>query len=99
LQPMELDDPPFAKVNEVTPESPAALCGLQINDLIVHFGSVKQSGGLKAVGELVKDSEDRNIKVVLKRIENEKETVKILSLVPKKWSGRGLLGCHLLPYP
>lgn len=34
------------------------------------------------------------IVVVIKR---EKEELNI-TLIPKKWDGRGLLGCHLLPY-
>jgi len=65
---------------------------------VTVFGSVKHNGGVKAVGELVRDSEGRNITVEVMRIKSGTEITKTLSLVPKKWEGKGLLGCHLVPY-
>jgi len=79
-----IEDIPFAQVDEVTAGSPAALAGLEVNDLVTVFGSVKHTGGLKAVGELVRDSEGRNITVEVKRIKNGTEITKTRSLVPKK---------------
>ncbi|PRP73160.1 26S proteasome non-ATPase regulatory subunit 9-like [Planoprotostelium fungivorum] len=89
----------FARVADVTANSPAALARLKVDDEILEFGSIHSTNnnGLKAVGELVRDSENRQIQVVVRRRENEQVTTKILMLTPKKWDGRGLLGCHIVP--
>jgi len=100
IKKVQLDDIRFAKVNEVSLSSPAELAGLRVADLIVKFGSInsKNSDNLKAVGQLVRDSEGRPIHVQVKRSENGNDSLKSLSLTPKKWSGQGLLGCLLIPY-
>lgn len=53
-----LDDP-FAKVNTVADNSPAATAGLQQGDLIRNFGWVNKSNhdGLKKVAECVQGNE------------------------------------------
>jgi 26S proteasome non-ATPase regulatory subunit 9 len=52
-------DPPFAKVNSVVDNSPAAGAGLQAGDLIRNFGYVnlENNDGLKKVAECVQGNE------------------------------------------
>jgi len=87
----------FAKIDRVLEGSPAQLSGLKVGDLINGFGDVNKDNNdrLKAVGELVRNSEDKEIIVQVKRTGGD---IKI-SLIPTKWSGNGLLGCHLIPFP
>ncbi|KAJ6477417.1 hypothetical protein C8R47DRAFT_984887 [Mycena vitilis] len=98
---------PFAKVDGVSPGSPAAEAklslttppkGLQRNDLVVRFGALTQqsfsSSSLKPLVDVVAAHENRSIP--LKVLRSEQEVY--LSLTPKAWGGRGLLGCHIVPY-
>lgn len=50
---------PFARVNSVVPESPAALAGLEVGDEIVQFGTVnwENHDNLRKVAETVSGSE------------------------------------------
>ncbi|KAJ3128425.1 26S proteasome non-ATPase regulatory subunit 9 [Nowakowskiella sp. JEL0407] len=83
---------PFLKINKVLLESPSHSAGFQANDLILKFGNIQFEGGsedlLKKVASLVALSENKSIAVTLSRDRKSIET----TLVPKKWSGRGLLG-------
>ncbi|KAJ7644153.1 hypothetical protein FB45DRAFT_897072 [Roridomyces roridus] len=89
---------PFAKVDGVSPGSPAAEAGLQREDLVVKFGSLTQksfsSSSLKPLVEVVAAHENRSIPLKVLR---SGQPV-FLSLTPKAWGGRGLLGCHIVPY-
>ncbi|KAJ7044149.1 hypothetical protein C8F04DRAFT_1028081 [Mycena alexandri] len=105
---------PFAKVNDVSAGSPAAeavsrthrLCttvflsdqGLQRGDLVVKFGTLTQqsfsSSSLTPLVEVVASHENRSIPLKVLR----SEQAVFLSLTPKAWGGRGLLGCHIVPY-
>jgi hypothetical protein len=92
---IEETPPPFCKPDEVAEGSPAYAAGIHVNDMIFQFGSINKTNcgpNLRAIGELVLNSEGRHIIVKLKRIENGNEVVKTVNVVPKKWSGRGLLG-------
>jgi hypothetical protein len=54
---------------------------------------------LAEIGELVRKSENRIVLLNVARNgaeANQKSYVKI-KLVPKKWSGHGLLGCKIVP--
>lgn len=88
----------FALIDEVSPESPAAAAGLAIGDALLCLGDVRcGSGGaaaaLAALGPQVAASEGRALAVqVLRRGERV-----ALTLTPRRWAGRGLLGCHLRP--
>jgi 26S proteasome non-ATPase regulatory subunit 9 len=55
----EVIDPPFAKVNTVVDNSPAATAGLRPGDLIRNFGYVnlENHDGLKKVAECVQGNE------------------------------------------
>ncbi|KAJ7459876.1 hypothetical protein FB451DRAFT_1271819 [Mycena latifolia] len=89
---------PFAKVDGVSPGSPAAEAGLQRDDLVVKFGSLTQqsfsSSSLKPLVDVVAAHENRSIPLKVLR----SEQAVFLSLTPRSWGGRGLLGCHIVPY-
>ncbi|KAI6129993.1 hypothetical protein EV401DRAFT_1926230 [Pisolithus croceorrhizus] len=97
---------PFARVDGVAPNSPAAESGLRREDLIVRFGHLTRSSfiataSLQPLAELVSVSENRELAVQVLR---EGETLN-LKFVPRKgWGGRGMLGyvllamCHIVPY-
>lgn len=94
-------DPPFAKVNTIASNSPAATAGLQQGDLIRNFGWVNSTNhdSLRKVAECVQGNEGRNVLVKVSRISAAPSARELdLTLVPKRdWGGRGLLGCHILP--
>uniref|UniRef100_F7DHS1 26S proteasome non-ATPase regulatory subunit 9 n=2 Tax=Monodelphis domestica TaxID=13616 RepID=F7DHS1_MONDO len=81
---------PFAKVNSISPGSPASNSGLQVDDEIVEFGSVNTHNfqNLQNIGTVVQHSEGHPLNVtVLRRGERLQ-----LRLVPMRWAGKGLLG-------
>lgn len=90
--------PPFAAVNSVAPDSPASAAGLEPGDLILRFGTVDASNhhDLRAVGELVPAAanERRSVPLLVSR----SSTIMRLSILPRPWSGRGLVGCHIVPH-
>lgn len=82
-------------VAQVVSGSPASESGLEVNDKLLQFGSLTKNNcvNLKSIGELVLNSENRSIQLVILR----NSQVKNINVVPKKWSGRGLLGCLFNP--
>lgn len=87
---------PIAKLDEVLAGSPAAEGGVQENDLLLSFGPVNASSGsspLNGIPDVVRQNVNQPINLVVKRGTD----VVSLQIVPKTWSGRGLLGCHLTP--
>ncbi|XP_006865455.1 PREDICTED: 26S proteasome non-ATPase regulatory subunit 9 [Chrysochloris asiatica] len=85
----------FAKVNSISPGSPASTAGLQVDDEIVEFGSVNSQNfqSLQNVGSVVQHSEGKPLNVtVIRRGERHQ-----LRLVPTRWAGKGLLGCNIIP--
>ncbi|KAL0491320.1 26S proteasome non-ATPase regulatory subunit 9 [Acrasis kona] len=88
---------PFVFVNSVAPSSPAESAGLQPSDKITMFGSVDKkqvdSHGLQIISELVSHNIGQPLTIKLLRNGNPM----VLKLTPRTWSGRGYLGCHLLP--
>ncbi|XP_012878553.1 PREDICTED: 26S proteasome non-ATPase regulatory subunit 9 [Dipodomys ordii] len=85
----------FAKVNSVSPGSPASTAGLQVDDEIVEFGSVNPQNfqSLHNISSVVQHSEGKPLNVtVIRRGEKHQ-----LRLVPSRWTGRGLLGCNIVP--
>ena len=89
----EAVDTPFAKVNGVAPDSPANIAGLERGDLVIEFGNVTvhTESPLQAIAVELPKNEFKSLKIKVKR----GEEIKILAVIPKLWSGRGLLGCHL----
>ncbi|KAF7299543.1 Nas2-N domain-containing protein [Mycena chlorophos] len=88
----------FAKVEGVTEGSPAHEAGLLRDDLIVQFHTLTQrsfrTSSLKALVDVVTENENRSI---LLKVQRQGQTVS-LTMVPKRWAGRGFLGCHIVPY-
>ncbi|XP_076645126.1 26S proteasome non-ATPase regulatory subunit 9 isoform X1 [Halictus rubicundus] len=90
-QPVQLK--PFLIVNLVSPGSPAEIAGIQVNDLILKFGSIdhRNFGSLQDIGTLVQNSRYNKIAIKIKRGSN----ILTLSLTPRPWAGNGLLGCNV----
>lgn len=95
------DSIPFCRVNSVALESPAHRAGLKEEDLILRFGPLDATSHLKAIAELVpqKAASQEAIPLLILRRTGENQWERLtLQLNPRPWSGRGLLGCHILPY-
>jgi 26S proteasome non-ATPase regulatory subunit 9 len=85
---------PFYLVDEIFDHSPAQLADLRLNDQIISFGTVNCTNfSNQAMAEVTRASVGRGITVKVKR---ENATVELV-LIPQRWSGQGLLGCHLTP--
>ncbi|KAH8241216.1 hypothetical protein KR032_002507, partial [Drosophila birchii] len=88
----------FVVVNLVSPNSPAEEAGLCVGDGILRFGSVNSNnfkGDLGQIGEVVRNMQNQNVQLKVKRSEQQLDLI----LVPKTWSGRGLLGCNIVLPP
>ncbi|XP_056635250.1 26S proteasome non-ATPase regulatory subunit 9 [Diorhabda carinulata] len=85
---------PFAKVTFVSDNSPAYYAGLNVNDEIVEFGSVNVNNfkNINDIATVVQHSEGNPLNVRIKRGERFVN----VQLTPKKWIGRGLLGCNII---
>ncbi|PHH88210.1 hypothetical protein CDD83_7845 [Cordyceps sp. RAO-2017] len=92
---------PFAKINTVSPGSPAERSGLRPGDEIRVFGYVDRDNhdGLKKVAECVQGNEGRDVFIRVSRPTGAAQRQELrLTLRPTRdWGGRGLLGCHILP--
>jgi len=70
-------------------------------DAILRFGPIEHGAAKEAssymglIANVVRNSEGQPIELVVRRA----DLVKRLHLTPHVWSGRGLVGCHILPYP
>lgn len=87
--------PPFARVDAVTQGSPAHQAGVHIGDEIIEFGSVNTSNfqNLQNIAAVVQHSEGKSVSIAV--IRNGQRVH--LGLTPQRWSGRGLLGCNIVP--
>ncbi|XP_062591886.1 26S proteasome non-ATPase regulatory subunit 9-like [Saccostrea cucullata] len=81
---------PFLTVDKVDEGSPAYTCGLCVNDKVLKFGSVMSHNyqNLQNIATVVQHSKDKPLSLRILRGEKEYN----LSLTPRAWSGRGLLG-------
>ncbi|KAI0800303.1 hypothetical protein C8Q74DRAFT_1235633 [Fomes fomentarius] len=87
---------PFARVDGVAPGSPAVAAGLLRENLLLSYGPLNMSSfsssSLQPLAELVAAQENHEIAV-------EVWQVVTMMFVPRQgWGGRGLLGCHIVPY-
>jgi 26S proteasome non-ATPase regulatory subunit 9 len=80
----------IAIVDELTAGSPAALGGMLVGDVLVSFGEVS-AGELSQVAAVLQANENRPVAVVVQR----QGVLRELSVTPRAWEGRGLLGCHM----
>ncbi|KAK9055166.1 hypothetical protein SSX86_026248 [Deinandra increscens subsp. villosa] len=82
---------PFAMVDEISEESPAAEDGLQLGDQIVKFGEVEYGDNLlpKLASE-AQMNRGRPVPMLVMR----QGTLINLTVTPRTWRGRGLLGCN-----
>ncbi|KAG9455864.1 hypothetical protein H6P81_000372 [Aristolochia fimbriata] len=82
---------PFAAVDEITDGSPAAAAGIQLGDQIVKFGNVEIGEDLlRRLASEAQSNQGLAVPVVVLR----QGTLINLSVTPRPWNGRGLLGCH-----
>ncbi|XP_053181311.1 26S proteasome non-ATPase regulatory subunit 9 [Scomber japonicus] len=88
---------PFARVDAVTQGSPACRAGLRVGDELIEFGSVNTDNfqNLQNIASVVQHSEGKPLRVALIRDGQRAQ----MSLTPQRWSGRGLLGCNIVPIP
>lgn len=84
----------FLEVTYVNSSSPADICGLQKDDQILLFGSINADNfkELKQISDLVTHQCNQKIALTIKRNDRTLN----LQLIPKKWQGRGLLGCNII---
>ncbi|PSS08123.1 26S proteasome non-ATPase regulatory subunit 9 [Actinidia chinensis var. chinensis] len=84
---------PFALVDEIAEDSPAAEDGLQLGDQVVKFGNVESGDNLlpKLASE-AQTHQGRGIPVVVLR----QGALITLTVTPRVWQGRGLLGYMVL---
>ncbi|KAM4578113.1 26S proteasome non-ATPase regulatory subunit 9 [Fundulus diaphanus] len=87
--------PAFARVDAVTDGSPASGAGLKVGDEVIEFGSVNTSNfqNLQNIAAVVQHSEGKPLRVAVIRGGQKVQ----MSLTPRRWSGRGLLGCNIVP--
>ncbi|XP_066143367.1 26S proteasome non-ATPase regulatory subunit 9 [Euwallacea fornicatus] len=85
---------PFAKVTVVTEGSPSDYAGIRAGDEIVEFGSVncKNFKTITDMVTVVQHSQGSQVGLKLKRGDH----FVTVGLVPKKWAGKGLLGCNIV---
>ncbi|XP_053727462.1 26S proteasome non-ATPase regulatory subunit 9 [Synchiropus splendidus] len=88
---------PFARVDAVTQGSPASGAGLKVGDEVIEFGSVTTNNfqNLQNIASAVQHSEGKPLRVAVIRSGQKVQ----MSLTPQRWSGRGLLGCNIVPIP
>jgi len=89
---------PFAKIDAVASHSPAQLAGLHPGDLIIKFGPITArdiSGSLQPIAQHVEHNENSPISLSVSR---DKQIIST-KLTPRRgWGGRGIVGCHIVPY-
>ncbi|XP_072289246.1 26S proteasome non-ATPase regulatory subunit 9 isoform X2 [Eucyclogobius newberryi] len=87
----------FARVDGVTAGSPAQTAGLRVGDEVIEFGSVNSNNfqNLQNIASVVQHSEGKTLRVVVVRSGERCP----MTLIPQRWSGRGLLGCNIVPAP
>lgn len=89
---------PFAVIREVAPNGPAEASGLRPGDAVTLFDSDIHAGNhnkLAAVAARVREKIGKEIEVELLR---DGQKVLVILVPTDNWGGRGVLGCHLVPF-
>lgn len=91
---------PFAEVDAISPDSPAWECGLRRGDRIVQLGDAKSMTSVPSeVSRYVQEDGRTSQRVPLKvKLLREGNMSIELDLFPRRWSGQGVLGCHIIPF-
>ncbi len=86
---------PFAELDEIAAGGPAESAGARVGDRLLRFGGVVASNhdGLRALVRLTQRSEGDVVPLLVER----QGARVLLELLPRRWAGAGLLGCHLRP--
>ncbi|XP_063423987.1 26S proteasome non-ATPase regulatory subunit 9-like [Mytilus trossulus] len=86
---------PFLEVNKVDDGSPASTAQLQEGDKILQFGSITAENfkSLQDIASVVQHSKGKPLTLTVSRSNTDLR----LSLTPNTWSGKGLLGCNIVP--
>lgn len=95
----------FALIDEILAGSPAQEAGIQDGDELLTFGTVTADtvDALNSIPAIVGANVNCAIAIEVRRrltndgVQTATTVVLKLSLTPKPWGGRGLLGCHLSP--
>lgn len=83
---------PFAIVDEITELSPAAEDGLQLGDQILKFGNVERGENLlQRLGAEAQQKQGEAVPLVVMR----QGSLINLTVTPRTWPGRGLMGYAL----
>lgn len=82
---------PFAMVDEIADASPAVEDGLQLGDQILKFGNVEAGDNLL---QRLSSEAQSNLGCAVPVVITRQGTVINLTITPRTWQGRGLLGCH-----
>ena len=99
---------PFAIVDSITEGSPSYSDGLRRLDEILQFGGLHGASSFPSIPTVVQSAAIANKEIdvyVLRRLPNREnvhlpgkhQTLK-LCVRPRQWEGRGMLGCHILPF-
>lgn len=89
---------PFAKLDEILDGSPAKEANIEDGDLLLSFGHVSASAdqdAMSLIPGVVRDN--LNEPIILTVIKAKTGKIETMTIIPKAWGGRGLLGCHLSP--
>uniref|UniRef100_A0A6N2MQS9 Nas2 N-terminal domain-containing protein n=1 Tax=Salix viminalis TaxID=40686 RepID=A0A6N2MQS9_SALVM len=87
---------PFAVVDEIADASPTAEDGLQLGDQLVKFGAVEYQVGENLLQKLASEAQANQGHAVPVIVMRQGAPIN-LSLTPRVWPGRGLLGYVCLP--
>ncbi|CAD6992335.1 26S proteasome non-ATPase regulatory subunit 9 [Ceratitis capitata] len=85
----------LVKVDMISPGSPAEESGLRVGDEILEFGTVNSSNfrnDISQIGDLVRHMQNKRVPLRVQRFGQRLDLI----LIPKLWSGRGLLGCNIV---
>lgn len=89
---------PFAEIDAIAPDGPAAIGGLQLGDRLLKFGTVhaENHDGMQELTRVTQASFGTTIPLLIQRVHADGSTGRVLlDLAPRHWAGRGLLGCNI----